>query len=253
MSRPTWQCKQKHDARNCTDIKWDFWIEFDTWQTWIRLEVHCLHNPATMSLSRLLLRSRPSLKPYPQSKSQTLAQKLFLSSQSPPPPPKNLAVSSDLTKAPPGFPPPEHMFSKSSTSPGLSHVTKLSNGLTVASEPKFGQYCTVGICIDSGSRFVTMFLLFIMLILWKRDRTFQRYEAAYPSGVSHFLEKLSFGVTEKFGGRDDIMQRMEKFGGIFDCQTHRDTALYAASVDSREVCLPHWKLYWDFLVHVHLR
>ena len=53
--------------------------------------------------------------------------------------------------------------------------------------------------------------------------------------MSHFLEKLSFGVTEKFGGRDDIMQRMEKFGGIFDCQTHRDTALYAASVDSREV------------------
>ena len=42
-------------------------------------------------------------------------------------------------------------------------------------------------------------------------------------------------MTEKFGGRDDIMQRMEKFGGIFDCQTHRDTALYAASVDSREV------------------
>ena len=61
-----------------------------------------------------------------------------------------------------------------------------------------------------------------------------RYEAAYPSGVSHFLEKLSFGVTEKFGGRDDIMQKMEKFGGIFDCQTHRDTALYAASVDSRD-------------------
>jgi len=164
-----------------------------------------------MSLSRLLLHSRPSLHPPNQSKPQTLAQKLFLSSQPPPPPTKNLAVSTDLTKAPPGLSLPKHIFSQSSTPPAVSQVTKLSNGIRVASEPKFGQYCTVGICIDSGSR----------------------YEAAYPSGVSHFLEKLSFGVTEKFGGRDDIMQRMEKFGGIFDCQTHRDTALYAASVDSR--------------------
>ena len=137
----------------------------DIWQIWITLEVHCLQHPAIMSLSRLLLCSRPSLQPSPLSKSQTLAQKLFLSSQCPPPPPnKNLAVSSDLTKSPPGFPPPEHIFSQSSTSPGLSHVTKLSNGLTVASEPKFGQYCTVGICIDSGSRYLTMRLLFIMLI-----------------------------------------------------------------------------------------
>ena len=112
-----------------------------------------------MSLSRLLLHGRPSLHPPHQSKAQTLAQKLFLSSQPSPPPDKNLAVSADLTKAPPGFPPPEHIFSQSSTSPAVSHVTKLSNGLRVASEPKFGQYCTVGICIDSGSRYVPLICL----------------------------------------------------------------------------------------------
>lgn len=90
-------------------------------------------------------------------------------------------------------------------------VTTLENGLRVASEPKFGQFCTVGVCIDSGSR----------------------YEVAYPSGVSHFLEKLAFGATQKFDSKDAILKRLEEFGGICDCQATRDTFLYAASVDSR--------------------
>jgi hypothetical protein len=34
-------------------------------------------------------------------------------------------------------------------------VTVLDNGLRVASQAKFGQFCTVGVCIDSGARFVT--------------------------------------------------------------------------------------------------
>lgn len=53
-----------------------------------------------------------------------------------------------------------------------TEVTTLSNGLKVASENRFGEFCTVGVIIDSGSR----------------------YEVAYPSGVSHFLEKLAFNV-----------------------------------------------------------
>lgn len=54
-----------------------------------------------------------------------------------------------------------------------SQVTTLPNGLRVASEQRFGQFCTVGVVIDSGPRF----------------------EVAYPSGVSHFLEKLAFHVS----------------------------------------------------------
>lgn len=54
-----------------------------------------------------------------------------------------------------------------------TQVTTLSNGLRVASEQRFGQFCTVGVVIDSGPR----------------------YEVAYPSGVSHFLEKLAFHVS----------------------------------------------------------
>ena len=68
---------------------------------------------------------------------------------------------------------------------GITQVTTLSNGLRVASEQKFGQFATVGVCIDSGSR----------------------YEVAYPSGVSHFLEKISYSSTEKFGSKDEILLR----------------------------------------------
>lgn len=93
----------------------------------------------------------------------------------------------------------------------VTRVTTLSNGLRVASEPKFGQFCTVGVCIDSGAR----------------------YEVAYPSGVSHFLEKLAFGATQKFENKDEILKKLELYGGICDCQSTRDTFLYAASVDSR--------------------
>lgn len=87
----------------------------------------------------------------------------------------------------------------------------MENGLRVASQPKFGQFCTVGVCIDSGAR----------------------YEVAFPSGISHYLEKLAFNATAAYSSKDEILQRMEKYGGICDCQSTRDTFLYASSVDSR--------------------
>jgi processing peptidase subunit alpha len=34
-----------------------------------------------------------------------------------------------------------------------TQITVLDNGLRVASEHKFGQFCTVGVCIESGARF----------------------------------------------------------------------------------------------------
>ncbi|VDM45779.1 unnamed protein product [Toxocara canis] len=52
-------------------------------------------------------------------------------------------------------------------------LTILDSGLRVASEPHYGQYCTIGVSIDSGSR----------------------YEVGYPSGTSHFIEKLAFSVS----------------------------------------------------------
>lgn len=109
----------------------------------------------------------------------------------------------------PDFPP--LIYSKADKSLHETKVTTLSNGLRVASEPKFGQFCTVGVIIDSGSR----------------------YELSFLSGMSHFLEKLSFGKTEKYDSRDHIMQDLEKHGGICDCQGSRDSLIYAASIDSR--------------------
>lgn len=92
-----------------------------------------------------------------------------------------------------------------------TQVTTLSNGLRVASENRFGQFCTVGVVIDSGPR----------------------YEVAYPSGISHFLEKLAFNSTIEYPEKDIILRELERHGGICDCQSSRDTFIYAASADSR--------------------
>jgi processing peptidase subunit alpha len=88
-----------------------------------------------------------------------------------------------------------------------TQVTVMPNGLRVASENRFGEFCTVGVVIDSGSR----------------------YEVAYPSGVSHFLEKLAFNSTLYYPDKDEMFNKLEKHGGICDSQASRDTFIYAAS------------------------
>ena len=35
-----------------------------------------------------------------------------------------------------------------------TQITVLENGIRVASERRFGQFCTVGVAIDSGSRYI---------------------------------------------------------------------------------------------------
>ncbi|NXT29759.1 MPPA peptidase, partial [Syrrhaptes paradoxus] len=92
-----------------------------------------------------------------------------------------------------------------------TRVTVLENGLRVASQKKFGQFCTVGLLVNSGSR----------------------HEAKYLSGISHFLEKLAFSSTAQFGSKDEILFTLEKHGGICDCQASRDTIMYAVSADAK--------------------
>ena len=138
------------------------------------------------------------LRLFPRLKSPWGPQSLrrLLSSEPPAaPPPRNPLTEVTLTDPLPGFTIPTASISSSTAIkevPSLNSfkeaqttVTVLSNGLRVASEPSFGRFCTVGVIIDSGSR----------------------YEVAYPSGVSHFLEKLAFGATEKFSNRDEIMNK----------------------------------------------
>lgn len=89
----------------------------------------------------------------------------------------------------------------------VTHVTTLDNGIKVASEDSFGQFSTVGVVVDAGSR----------------------YEVDYPSGLSHLLEKLAFQSTAEFRSNDDIMQELEKFGGMADCSSFRDAIIYGTS------------------------
>uniref|UniRef100_A0A7M4EPU0 Mitochondrial-processing peptidase subunit alpha n=1 Tax=Crocodylus porosus TaxID=8502 RepID=A0A7M4EPU0_CROPO len=92
-----------------------------------------------------------------------------------------------------------------------TRVTALDGGLRVASQNKFGQFCTVGVLINSGSR----------------------HETKYLSGISHFLEKLAFSSTAQFGSKDEILLTLEKHGGICDCQASRDTTMYAVSAEAK--------------------
>ncbi|XP_014673938.1 PREDICTED: mitochondrial-processing peptidase subunit alpha-like [Priapulus caudatus] len=110
-----------------------------------------------------------------------------------------------LSQTLPGL--PNAIYSKHAESNQDTKVTVLENGLKVASKNKYGRFCTVGVAIDSGPR----------------------YEVAFPSGVSHFLEKLAFSSSLEYQDRDRIMQELEKHGGICDCQISRDTGIYAAS------------------------
>ena len=94
-----------------------------------------------------------------------------------------------LSKPLPGLPLASYVTA--SKQGGETKITVLDNGIKVASEPRFGQFCTVGVAIDSGSR----------------------YEVAFPSGISHYLEKLAFHSTASFPSKDHILQRLEKYGG----------------------------------------
>ncbi|XP_066994221.1 mitochondrial-processing peptidase subunit alpha [Anabrus simplex] len=114
-----------------------------------------------------------------------------------------------LTQSLPGLPPA--VFSSLDGEEHNTQITTLENGLQVATENRFGQFCTVGVVIESGSR----------------------YEVSYPSGISHFLEKLAFNSTTEFPDKDKILYELEKHGGICDCQSSRDTFIYAASADRR--------------------
>lgn len=87
-------------------------------------------------------------------------------------------------------------------------VTVMSNGLKVASERKFGQYCIAGVAISSGSRL----------------------ESNYPSGISHFIERSAFKSTDKYSGREQILEQLSSIGGTIDCQGSRDLMVYAVSV-----------------------
>ncbi|CAB3410865.1 unnamed protein product [Caenorhabditis bovis] len=88
-----------------------------------------------------------------------------------------------------------------------ARITRLSNGLRVITEPAFGDFVTIGVAVESGCR----------------------YENGFPRGTVQMVEKTAFGASKKFPSRDDIFKVLEKNGGIIDCQSTRDTFMYASS------------------------
>jgi len=91
--------------------------------------------------------------------------------------------------------------------------TKLSNGLTVATQPIYGNFCTVGVLVNAGSR----------------------YEVSYPSGVSLLLERIAFTGSSLHKSKDEVLKAIENLNGIHDCQSSRDSMIYAASVSTEKV------------------
>uniref|UniRef100_A0A0K0ENG7 Alpha-MPP n=1 Tax=Strongyloides stercoralis TaxID=6248 RepID=A0A0K0ENG7_STRER len=88
-----------------------------------------------------------------------------------------------------------------------SKITKLSNGLTVATEKAYGTFSTIGVAINSGCR----------------------YGEHYPRGTTHVLQKLAFGSSEYYPNPLETQSFLLKSGALLDCQSTRDCFLYASS------------------------
>lgn len=91
------------------------------------------------------------------------------------------------------------MYSSPNKNSAKTEITKLSNGIRVATESSHGEFCTVG-----GIKIYIMYTRFywninnltIKIYLWIVGiNSGCRHEASYPNGVNHFLEKLAFGVS----------------------------------------------------------
>ena len=86
-------------------------------------------------------------------------------------------------------------------------MTTLANGLRVASEETYGQNTSLGLFVDTGSR----------------------YETAANNGVSHLLERLAFKSTDS---RSELkfVRDIEDMGGNMGAACAREQFAYSADV-----------------------
>jgi mitochondrial-processing peptidase subunit beta len=94
----------------------------------------------------------------------------------------------------------------------LTHVTVLDNGMRVASQHAHSETCTVGIWIDSGSR----------------------YETAKNNGVAHFLEHIIFKGTKR-RTQKALEMEIENMGGHLNAYTAREQTVYYATVFKKDL------------------
>merc|ERR1719174_104264 len=95
----------------------------------------------------------------------------------------------------------------------VTRVTNLPNGIRVATEtsPSNDLSCTVGVYIDTGSR----------------------YETKENNGVAHFLEHLAFKGTNK-RTQIQLESEIENMGGHLNAYTSREMTCYYAQVMKRD-------------------
>jgi len=93
-----------------------------------------------------------------------------------------------------------------------TRVTTLSNGLRVATEDYGLPTCTVGIWIDTGSRFET-------------EKT---------NGTAHFLEHMAFKGTKR-STQTDLELEVENMGGHLNAYTSREQTVYYAKSFSKDL------------------
>src|SRR6478736_2569708 len=87
-------------------------------------------------------------------------------------------------------------------------ISKLSNGLTVVSDPMVGlESAAVGIWVNTGSR----------------------NEQPHQMGVSHMLEHMAFKGTARRSARA-IAEEIEAVGGEINAATGMETTTYYARV-----------------------
>ncbi|KAG0312468.1 Mitochondrial-processing peptidase subunit alpha [Dissophora globulifera] len=89
----------------------------------------------------------------------------------------------------------------------VGRVTKLANGVRVATEPSQGHFAALGVYVDAGSR----------------------YEDDMTRGVSHILDRLAFKST-KNRTSETMMADLEAAGGNVMCSSSRESIMYQSAL-----------------------
>lgn len=102
---------------------------------------------------------------------------------------------------------PTTTTTSSSSSSIASRVTKLPNGVRVATEESQGHFASLGVYVDAGSR----------------------YEDDTTRGVSHILDRLAFKST-KNRTSEAMMADLEAAGGNVMCSSSRESIMYQSAL-----------------------
>ncbi|KEF53495.1 mitochondrial processing peptidase [Exophiala aquamarina CBS 119918] len=94
----------------------------------------------------------------------------------------------------------------------LDRITKLPNGIRVATESLPGPFSGVGVYIDAGSR----------------------YEDESLRGVSHIVDRLAFKST-KTRSADQMVNSLETLGGNIQCASSREALMYQSATFNSSV------------------